>query len=210
MNSVLQSVQAVEGVRKVCREEGEQFDIAGVHLTWKVKAHDSAYSFSVMEATLAPGEGVPVHSHPSVESFYVLSGDADFFRVTGGEEDWIRCEAGELMILPPNSLHGLYNHGSSDCRLLGISTAVHQTFFDAVADADRASSFASMTRNRPWGKLLRSQARTRCISLQSMSAKPSLRKTNGSLSSQIFTRSTVVNVYQHIPGSDSVRRIWRG
>jgi quercetin dioxygenase-like cupin family protein len=144
MNSVLQSVQAVEGVRKVCREEGEQFDIAGVHLTWKVKAHDSAYSFSVMEATLAPGEGVPVHSHPSVESFYVLSGDADFFRVTGGEEDWIRCEAGELMILPPNSLHGLYNHGPSDCRLLGISTAVHQTFFDAVADADRTSSFASM------------------------------------------------------------------
>src|SRR3984957_21241724 len=73
MNSVLETVQAVEGVRKVRRGEGERFDIADVHLTWKVKARDSAYSFSVMEATLAPGEGVPVHSHPSAESFYVLS-----------------------------------------------------------------------------------------------------------------------------------------
>jgi hypothetical protein len=73
--------------------------------------------------------------------------------VTGGEEDWIRCEAVELMILPPNSLHGLYNHGSSDRQLLGISTAVHQTFFDAVADADRASSFASMTPEQAMGKI---------------------------------------------------------
>jgi quercetin dioxygenase-like cupin family protein len=153
MNSVLQSVQAVEGVRKVRRGEGEQFDIAGVHLTWKVKANDSGYSFSVMEATLAPGEGVPVHSHPSAESFYVLSGAADFFRVTGGKEDWVRCEAGELMILPPNSLHGLCNRGSSDCRLLGISTAVHQTFFDAVADADRTSSFASMPPAEAMGRI---------------------------------------------------------
>jgi quercetin dioxygenase-like cupin family protein len=153
MNSVLETVQAVEGVRKVRRGEGERFDIADVHLTWKVKAHDSAYSFSVLEATLAPGEGVPVHSHPSAESFYVLSGAVDFFRVTGGKEDWIRCETGELMILPPNSLHGLYNHGSSDCLLLGISTAVHQTFFDAVADADRTSSFASIPRAEAMGKI---------------------------------------------------------
>jgi quercetin dioxygenase-like cupin family protein len=153
MKTVFETVRAVEGVRKVRRGEGERFDIAGVHLTWKAKAQDSAYSFSVLEATLAPGEGIPVHSHPSAESFYVLSGAADFFRVTGGKEDWIRCEAGELMILPPNSLHGLYNHGSSDCRLLGISTAVHQTFFDAVADADRTSSFASMTPADAMGKI---------------------------------------------------------
>ena len=153
MSDVLQNIQAVEGVRKVGRAEGERFDIAGAHLTWKVKAHDSAYSFSLNELTLAPGEGVPVHSHTSAELFYVLSGDADFFRVTGEKEDWVRCETGELMILPPNSLHAFYNRGSSDCRLLGISTAVHQTFFDAVADADRSSSFASMPPSEAMGKI---------------------------------------------------------
>jgi hypothetical protein len=48
------------------------------------------------------------------------------------------------MILPPDSLHGFQNRGLSECRLLGISTAAHQAFFDAVADADRETSIALM------------------------------------------------------------------
>jgi mannose-6-phosphate isomerase-like protein (cupin superfamily) len=142
--SELQNIPAVEGVRRVSAGEGEKFDIAGAHLMWKVKAIDSAYQFSVCEMTVAPGEGVPVHSHTSAESFYVLTGSVDFYRTNDGKEDWVYCEAGDLMILPPNSLHGFRNRGSSVCRLLGISTAAHQRFFDAVAEADRRTSFASM------------------------------------------------------------------
>jgi quercetin dioxygenase-like cupin family protein len=144
MSEVLQNIPAEEGVRKISHGEGEKFDIAGAHLTWKVKALDSAFQFSVCEMNLAPGEGVPVHSHTSAEAFYVLTGSADFYRISDGKEDWVCCEAGDLMILPPNSLHGFYNRGLSVCRLLGISTAAHQTFFDAVAEADRKTSFASM------------------------------------------------------------------
>jgi quercetin dioxygenase-like cupin family protein len=144
MREVLQNIPAEEGVRRIGAGEGEKFDIAGAHLTWKVKALDSAYQFSVCEMTLAPGEGVPVHSHTSAESFYVLTGSVDFYRIHEGKEDWVYCEAGDLMILPPNSLHALHNRGLSVCRLLGISTAAHQTFFDAVAEADRETSFASM------------------------------------------------------------------
>ena len=80
MSDVFQSIPAIEGVRKLRQGEGERFDVAGAHLTWKVKAQDSAYSFSVCEMSLAPGEGVPVHSHTSAEAFYVLSGAAEFFR----------------------------------------------------------------------------------------------------------------------------------
>ena len=32
------------------------------------------------------------------------------------------------MILPPNSLHSFYNRTSEPCRVLGISTQLHQTF----------------------------------------------------------------------------------
>jgi quercetin dioxygenase-like cupin family protein len=153
MNDVFQSIPAVEGVRKVGRDEGESFDVAGAHLVWKVKAEDSAYSFSVNEMALAPGEGVPLHSHTSAECFYVLAGEADFFRLKDVKEDWVRAGAGETMILPPNSLHGFFNRGTSVCRLLGISTAVHQTFFDAVAKADREISFASMAPVDAMGKI---------------------------------------------------------
>jgi quercetin dioxygenase-like cupin family protein len=153
MNDVFQSIPAVEGVRKIGRDEGESFDVAGAHFLWKVKAEDSAYSFSVNEMRLAPGEGVPLHSHTSAECFYVLTGEADFFRLKNGKEDWVRAEAGETMILPPNSLHGFLNRGNSVCRLLGISTAVHQTFFDAVAKADREISFATMAPLDTMGKI---------------------------------------------------------
>jgi quercetin dioxygenase-like cupin family protein len=153
MHPVLQHIPATEGVRKIGRGEGESFDVAGAHLTWKVRAGDSAFQFSVYEMKLAPGEGVPVHSHSSAESFYVLDGTADFYRVHNGEEDWMSCGVGELIILPPNSLHGFYNRGTSVCVVLGISTAAHQAFFDSVANADRESSFAKMPLTEAMGKI---------------------------------------------------------
>jgi quercetin dioxygenase-like cupin family protein len=164
MSEIFQSFPAGEGVREVGRDEGEPFDVEGAHLVWKVKAADSVYSFSVNEMTLAPGEGVPLHGHTSAECFYVLTGDADFFRLQDGQEDWVRAEAGETIVVPPNSLHGFFNRGASICRVLGISTAVHQTFFDAVARLDRETSFASMDPFEAMGRLARSRWRTICTS----------------------------------------------
>ncbi len=74
----------------------------------------------------------------------MLAGAADFFRIVNGKEDWIRCENGDLMVLPPNSLHAFYNKTSVPCRLLGISTPSHQAFFDAVASADKNRPVASL------------------------------------------------------------------
>jgi mannose-6-phosphate isomerase-like protein (cupin superfamily) len=153
MNDVLQRIPSVEGVRKIGVGEGEKFDVAGAHFVWKVKAEDSAMSFSVNEMTLETGEGVPVHSHTSAECFYVLTGEAHFFRFKDGKEDWVRATPGELMILPPNSLHGFFNFGGETCRLLGVSTAVHQTFFDAVQRADDESNFATMDLSEAMGKI---------------------------------------------------------
>jgi quercetin dioxygenase-like cupin family protein len=143
MFMTVQSIPAPEGVRKVGPHEGERFDIAGAHLTWKIKSEDSSYAFTVCEQALAPGEGVPLHCHPSPEAFYVIEGQVDFLRFVGGMQDWIRCEAGSTMILPPNSLHAFCNRFVVPCRLLGISTQLHQTFFDAIADADRKQPFSA-------------------------------------------------------------------
>jgi hypothetical protein len=47
MDTFFQSIPATEGVRKVGRGEGEKFDIAGAHLTWKAKGVDTGYAFSI-------------------------------------------------------------------------------------------------------------------------------------------------------------------
>lgn len=48
------------------------------------------------------------------------------------------------MILPPNSLHALYNRSSEPCRVLGISTRLHQSVFNAVATADQKQPFSAL------------------------------------------------------------------
>ena len=132
------------GLRKVERNEGEKFDVAGVRFTWKVKGEDTGYAFSIYEQELEPGEGVPLHCHAYGEVFYALSGDIDFLRVTGAGEEWITCAGGETIIIPINALHAFYNRTDKPARLLSISTQLHQAFFDAVEETDRADSLASM------------------------------------------------------------------
>jgi quercetin dioxygenase-like cupin family protein len=132
------------GLRKVERKEGEKFNVAGARFTWKVKGEDAGYAFSIYEQELEPGEGVPLHCHAYGEVFYVLSGHIDFLQVTGAGEDWITCADGETIIIPINALHAFYNRADRPARLLSISTQLHQAFFDAVAETDRADRFASM------------------------------------------------------------------
>jgi quercetin dioxygenase-like cupin family protein len=88
------------GLRKVERNEGEKFDVAGVRFTWKVKGEDTGYAFSVYEQELEPAEGVPLHCHAYGEVFYVLAGYIDFLRVTGAGAEWITCADGETIIIP--------------------------------------------------------------------------------------------------------------
>ncbi len=66
----------------------------------------------------------------------------NFFRITNGEQETLTCEAGTTVIVPPNALHALFNQSDGKSRLLDISTASHQTFFDAVLRADKQEAFA--------------------------------------------------------------------
>lgn len=77
------------------------------------KDHDATASFFVN--THAPGEGPSLHRHPYEEIFILLDGQARFRR--GGDE--IDAQAGEIVIVPPNTPHGFTNTG--DERLLFVS-----------------------------------------------------------------------------------------
>jgi predicted ATPase len=53
-----------------------------------------AYSYAIFELALAPGGGVDLHSHPSLEAFYVLDDEIAVFRIVNGEQTAIVCRAG--------------------------------------------------------------------------------------------------------------------
>ena len=144
MSNAVQRIPFRSGLRKVERDEGEVFDVAGARITWKVKGEETGYAFSICEQRLEPGEGVLLHCHAYSEVFYVLSGVVEFLRVTDDGQEWVTCSAGETAIIPINAPHAFYNLTEQPARLLGISTHLHQVFFDAVVEADRAESFAEM------------------------------------------------------------------
>ena len=141
------------GLRKVERNEGEMFDVAGVRFTWKVKGADTGYAFSIYQQELEPGEGVPLHCHAYSEVFYVLFGHIDFLQVTGAQEEWITCASAETIIIPTNAVHAFYNRTDKPARLLSISTQLHQAFFDAVEEMDRADRLASMPRKQAMARI---------------------------------------------------------
>ena len=64
-------------VKKVGQQEGKTIQIGNARLTWKAMGVDTAYGTSLYELDLAPGVGIPVHSHPYAEIFYVISGYVD-------------------------------------------------------------------------------------------------------------------------------------
>jgi quercetin dioxygenase-like cupin family protein len=114
-------------VRKIRRDEGELMQVLGLRMNWKVKAKDTGYTFSVYEMELAPGQGVPLHTHPYPEFFHVLAGTLDVERLgPDGQGEWVRCREGESVHVPINAPHGFANRSDRPARFLDTSTYYHE------------------------------------------------------------------------------------
>jgi len=153
MKDIFNMIPAQEGVGAIKRGEGKPFDLGPVHFKWKVRGEDSAHTYTMFELNLAPGGGVDLHCHSCPETYYVLEGEVTFFHITNGEQETLVCDEGTTVMIPPNALHALFNKGHNHCRLLDVSTATHQYFFDSVAKADQQENFGSLEPNTVFRRL---------------------------------------------------------
>jgi quercetin dioxygenase-like cupin family protein len=97
-------------------------EIAGVRLTWKARGEDTGYAMSFYEMDLPAGKGIPLHSHPYAEIFYVISGHTDFLRVdANGEEEWVLCGPGDTLVAPINTMHAFHNRTDEVSRFVSSS-----------------------------------------------------------------------------------------
>ena len=125
------TIAASNGVRKVGPREGRTIQIGNARLTWKVTGEDTGYAASLYEMELAPGVGIPVHSHPYAEVFYVISGHTDFVRIDEqGQEEWVRCGPGDTLVAPINALHAFHNRTDRPSRFISTSVYYHQVALD--------------------------------------------------------------------------------
>ncbi|WP_035347489.1 cupin domain-containing protein [Edaphobacter aggregans] len=130
----VQSIIPSKSVRKLGPREGKTVQIGNARLTWKAMGEDTGYMTSMYEMDLAPGNGIPIHSHPYAEVFYVVQGRTDFVAIDeAGEEEWVRCGPGETLIVPINRLHAFHNRTDKPSRFLSFSVYYHQVLFDRLA-----------------------------------------------------------------------------
>jgi quercetin dioxygenase-like cupin family protein len=89
--------------------------------------------FSIILVNAPPGAGPGRHRHPYAEVFVVESGEATFEL----GDDHMVVHRGEIVVGPPNILHGFTNTGTQRLRLTSIHGAAE---FDTewLADADPA------------------------------------------------------------------------
>jgi quercetin dioxygenase-like cupin family protein len=138
-NKTQQSVQAISasyGVKKLGPKDGRTIEVGGVRLTWKARGVDTGYANSIYEMDLRPGKGIPIHSHPYVEVFYVTIGYTDFLRIDEqGQEEWVRCGPGETLIAPANALHAFHNRTDEPTRFLSSSGYYHEVSLERYGQA---------------------------------------------------------------------------
>jgi quercetin dioxygenase-like cupin family protein len=127
----LKTIEASNGVKRVGPKEGRTIQIGNARLTWKATGEDTGYGTSLYEMDLAPGIGIPVHSHPYAEVFYVISGHTDFLRIDEqGEKRWIRCGPGDTLVAPGNALHAFHNRTNVPSRFISSSVYYHEVALD--------------------------------------------------------------------------------
>jgi quercetin dioxygenase-like cupin family protein len=127
----LKTIAASNGVRKIGPREGRTIQIGNARLTWKASGEDTGYGTSLYEMDLAPGIGIPVHSHPYAEVFYVISGHTDFLRFDEhGKEEWVRCGPGDTLVAAVNALHAFHNRTDKPSCFISSSVYYHEVALD--------------------------------------------------------------------------------
>jgi quercetin dioxygenase-like cupin family protein len=127
----LRTIAASNGVKKLGPKEGRTIQVGNTRLTWKATGVDTGYGTSLYEMDLAPGSGIPLHSHPYAEVFYVIAGHTDFLRTDDyGQEEWVRCGPGDTLVAPMNALHAFHNRTGEPSRFISSSVYYHEVVLD--------------------------------------------------------------------------------
>jgi quercetin dioxygenase-like cupin family protein len=80
-------------------------------------------TYCVMKGTLPPGVSVPLHSHADVESFYVLSGEAQALVQTEGGLQWQTVNVGDFIHIAGGTKHAWRNVSPQPMTTLITCTA---------------------------------------------------------------------------------------
>ncbi len=96
---------------------------------------DGDGDYCVMLCTLPQGVVVPMHSHADRETFYVMSGNPDFFR----GDHWETLGPGDVIDAQDSIRHAWRNSSATDASMLCVTTMRMARFLRDVAVNDNSA-----------------------------------------------------------------------
>jgi mannose-6-phosphate isomerase-like protein (cupin superfamily) len=126
--------------------EGPVLNVLGAPYVLKVTSAETGNRFCCIEHTVAPGAGVPPHTHEHEdEAFYVLEGEVVFD--SADRPAPLRLAAGSLFYGPRGLQHTFRNEGTVDARMLVVcnpGSGIERMFTEMDAAGRRAGGTPAM------------------------------------------------------------------
>jgi quercetin dioxygenase-like cupin family protein len=134
------------------REAPIRVPAIGLELTVRLPSEASGHALTVIDTINAPGFGPPLHRHPEVEIFRVLSGRY-LFEVDGRR---FFAETGDVVSVPGGAAHAFINVTSQPAQqtitivpafdAVAFFTGLGELMKDGVPDKDALNAFGRLWR----------------------------------------------------------------
>ena len=116
----------------VVEGERETLEVCGPSVQFLVAPQSSDEAPCIIKGTIPPGVSVPMHRHPGIEAFFVLSGDVEVLSDEGGKTHWITAGPGDFIEVPSNAKHAFRNRSQHPVIQLITTTSKLGRFFQEV------------------------------------------------------------------------------
>jgi quercetin dioxygenase-like cupin family protein len=130
---VMVNVAEVEpSTRLIIESDCETLDVLGPSVQFLVAPQANDEAPCVIKGTIPPGISVPIHRHPAIESFYVLSGNVEVLSEKDGKSHWIAAGPGDFIDVPSGAKHGFRNRSQYPVVQLITTTSKLGRFFQEI------------------------------------------------------------------------------
>ena len=112
-------------------QEPERLNVLGTEMVIRVDGEKTGGAMAVVEATVPPGHGPPLHIHSREdELFYIIDGQVRIWH----DKEFMEVSSGAVEFLPRNMAHTYKNVGTEPARMLvTITPAAFLGFFREVS-----------------------------------------------------------------------------
>ena len=118
--------------RLIIESDCETLDVLGPSVQFLAAPQANDEAPCVIKGTIPPGVSVPIHRHPAIESFYVLSGNVEVLSEKDGKSHWLVAGPGDFIEVPSGAKHGFRNRSRHPVVQLITTTAKLGRFFQEI------------------------------------------------------------------------------